>query len=137
VAAARALWKANQPLLDPARLVFIGEPGTSTNMARLRSRSKRWQRLIFRTYLERCLVPTLNPGGIVVMDNLSSHKSQRVRQIIEDAGAKLIAPLHAAAERAIPALWDRIGSILDSFPSGQCQNFFRHAGMRNLKPKRL
>lgn len=184
MAVARALWKANQALLDPVRLVFIDETGTSTNMARLRGRSIRGQRLIakiphghwkittfvaglrhdamtapfvidkpmngaiFRSYLEQCLVPTLQSGDIVVMDNLSSHKSQAVREIIEAAGAKLLylppyspdfnpieqafaklkAHLRAAAERSIPALWDRIGSILDSFPSDQCQNFFRHAG---------
>src|ERR1700704_3061032 len=46
--------------------------------------------LIFRTYLERCLVPTLNPGDIVVMDNLSSHKSEEVREIVEAAGASLL-----------------------------------------------
>jgi transposase len=184
VAAARALWKANQTLLDPARLVFIDETGTSTNMARLRGRSKRGQPLIskvphghwkittfvaglrcdaitapfvidkpmngqiFRTYLEQCLVPTLQPGDIVVMDNLSSHKSEQVRQIIETAGAQLLylppyspdfnpieqafaklkAHLRAAAERSIPALWDRIGAILEAFPADQCRNFFKHAG---------
>lgn len=103
---------------------------------------------IFRTYLERCLVPTLEPGDIVVMDNLSSHKSEEVRELIEGAGASLLylppyspdlnpieqafaklkAHLRAAQERSIPVLWDRIGAILDSFPATECQNFFRHAG---------
>src|SRR5918995_1297053 len=46
VAAARAAWIAAQPDLDPARLVFIDETGTSTNMARLRGRAKRGERLI-------------------------------------------------------------------------------------------
>ena len=107
MAMARSVWKARQGLLDPARLVFIDETGTSTNMARLRGRCRRGQRLvgkvphghwkittfvaalrhdaitapfvidepmtgeIFRVYLERCLVPTLKPGDIVVMDNTS------------------------------------------------------------------
>jgi len=184
VAAARALWKANQALLDPARLVFIDETGTSTNMARPRGRCRRGERLIgkvphghwkittfvaglrhngitapfvidqpmnsliFRTYLERCLVPTLNPGDIVVMDNLSSHKSEEVREIVEAAGARLLylppyspdfnpieqafakvkAHLHKAAERSIPALWDRIGVILDTFSAAECRNFFSHDG---------
>jgi len=44
---------------------------------------------IFRVYLERCLVPTLTPGDIVVMDNLPAHKNDRVRRIIEAAGAEL------------------------------------------------
>jgi len=184
VAAARLAWRYNQALLDPSRLVFIDETGTSTNMARSRGRCRRGARLIgkvphghwkittfvaglrqdgitapfvidkpmnsliFRTYLERCLVPTLNPGDIVVMDNLSSHKSEEVREIIEEAGAKLLylppyspdlnpieqafaklkAHLRKAAERSIPALWDRIGSILDTFSADECQNFFRHDG---------
>jgi transposase len=184
VAAARVLWKANQALLDPSHLVFIDETGTSTNMARLRGRCKRGQRLIgkipnghwkittfvaglrndaitapfvidqpmngviFRAYLEQCLVPTLKPGDIVVMDNLPAHKNEDVRKIIEAAGAKLLylppyspdlnpiemafaklkAHLRTAAERSIPALWDRIGTVLDLFSADQCQNFFRHAG---------
>src|SRR5207248_9055844 len=45
---ARAAWIAAQPDLDPARLVFIDETGTSTNMARLRGRAKRGHRVIGR-----------------------------------------------------------------------------------------
>ena len=181
MAAARALWKAHQGLLDPTRLVFIDETGTSSNMARLRGRCRRDQRLlakiphghwriatfvaalrhnaitapfvidepmnatIFLTYLEQCLVPTLNPGDIVVMNNLSAHKNENVRRIIETAGAelrylppdlnpieqafaKLKAHLRKAAERSISALWDRIGSTLDTFSPEECKNFFRHVG---------
>src|SRR3546814_15431889 len=43
----------------------------------------------FRAYVEQCLVPTLKPGDIVVLDNLGSHKSAAVRQAIRAAGAKL------------------------------------------------
>lgn len=184
MAAARERWVAAQTLLDPDRLVFIDETGTSTNMARLRGRCPRGERLIgkiphghwktttfvaglrrdaitapfvvdkpmnsaiFKTYLRQCLVPTLHPGDIVVMDNLSSHKSDEVREIIETAGAillflppyspdfnpieqafsKLKAHLRKAAERSIPALWDRIGAILDTFSAAECTNFFSHAG---------
>jgi transposase len=103
---------------------------------------------IFKAYLEQCLIPTLMSGDIVVMDNLSSHKSDDVRDMIESAGANLLflppyspdfnpieqafskikAHLRRAAERSIPALWDRIGAILDDFPANHCRNFFRHAG---------
>ena len=48
VAAARAAWIAAQPELDPARLVFLDETGTATNMARLRGRAKRGTRLVGR-----------------------------------------------------------------------------------------
>jgi len=104
--------------------------------------------MIFKTWIEQCLVPTLRPGDIVVMDNLASHKVDGVRQTIEAAGAKLVylppyspdlnpieqafsklkAHLRKAAERSVPALWDRIGTILDSFTPAECANFFRHAG---------
>jgi transposase len=184
VALARELWRSRQKQLDPDRLVFIDETGTSTSMARLRGRCPRGERLIgkvphghwkittfvaglrrnamtapfvidrpmnraiFKAYLEQCLIPTLTPGDIVVMDNLSSHKGDEVRQIIERAGAILLylppyspdfnpiepafskfkAHLRKAAERTIPALWDRIGQILSAFTPVECQNFFSHAG---------
>ena len=103
---------------------------------------------IFRVYLERCLIPSLKPGDIVVMDNLPAHKNKDVRRIIEAAGAelrylppyspdlnpiemafaKLKAHLRKAAERSMPALWDRIGSTLNLFPPHECANFFNHAG---------
>lgn len=102
----------------------------------------------FLAYVEQVLVPTLAPGDIVVMDNLSSHKNEGVRAAIEAAGAqlrflppyspdlnpiemafaKLKALLRKAAERTVEALWDRIGALLDAFPAAECANFFRHAG---------
>src|SRR4030081_1047694 len=42
---ARANWKQEQPRLDPKKLIFIDETGTSTNMTRLRGRAARGQRL--------------------------------------------------------------------------------------------
>ena len=45
--------------------------------------------LYFRAYVEQVLVPALQPGDIVVMDNLGSHKSAAVRQMIRAAGARL------------------------------------------------
>ena len=102
----------------------------------------------FLAYLEKSLVPTLQPDDIVMMDRLPAHKVAGVRAIIETAGAqwrllpayspdlnpieqafsKLKAHLRKAEERSIPALWDRIGTILDSFSATECQNFFSHAG---------
>ena len=184
VAAARVAWQADQPGLDPRRLVFIDETGTSTNMARLRGRGKRGRRVvgrvpwghwkvltfvaglrhdgitapfvidcamtraIFVEYLRQCLIPTLQPGDIVVMDNLPAHKGGTVRQIIEAAGAelrylpayspdlnpieqgfsKLKAHLRKAQERTIDTLWQRIGKLLDLFQPQECANFFANAG---------
>jgi transposase len=47
-------------------------------------------REVFEAYLEEVLVPTLPPGGIVVMDNLSAHKGGRVREIVEGRGCELM-----------------------------------------------
>ncbi len=43
----------------------------------------------FEDWAEKCLVPTLSKGDVVVMDNLSSHKGPRVEKLIEAAGAEL------------------------------------------------
>ena len=43
----------------------------------------------FLLYIEKVLVPTLQPGDIVIMDNLGSHKANAVRRAIRAAGAKL------------------------------------------------
>jgi len=103
---------------------------------------------IFLAYLEHCLLPTLSPGDVVIMDNLSAHKVAGVRELIEARGAhllylppyspdfnpieqlfaKLKALLRKAAERSTPALWDRIGDILKTIASDECWNYFRHAG---------
>jgi transposase len=103
---------------------------------------------IFRAWVEQHLVPTLKPGDIVIMDNLSSHKVRGVREAIEVAGARLeyLPPyspdlnpieqvfsklktlLRKAKERTVTGLWDRIGNLLDQFKASECQNYFRHCG---------
>ena len=184
VRTARATWKHEQPRLDPTKLVFIDETGTSSNMTRLRGRCPRGERLvakvpqghwkmttfvaglrkdgmtapfvvdapmngeIFLTYLQHCVAPTLAPDEIVMMDNLTAHKVAGVRATIEATGAmlrllppyspdlnpieqsfaKLKAHLRKAGERSIPGLWDRIGTILQTFTPEECNNYFTNAG---------
>lgn len=103
---------------------------------------------IFIEYLQQCLVPTLRPGDIVIIDNLPAHKREEVRQIIEAAGAtlrylppyspdlnpieqsfaKLKAHLRKAKERTVPALYDRIGKVLECFELTEFPNYFRKSG---------
>lgn len=98
--------------------------------------------------LKKVLASTLRPGDLVVMDNLPSHQGDKVRDLIEAKGArrlllppyspdlnpiemafsKLKALLRKAAGRAVGALWDRIGQVLDAFTPQECANYFRHAG---------
>ena len=47
-------------------------------------------REVFETYIQKVLAPTLREGQVVVMDNLSSHKGPRVRELIEERGCELI-----------------------------------------------
>lgn len=47
-------------------------------------------REVFEAYLEGVLGPTLSPGLVVVMDNLSAHKGERVREIVEGCGCELL-----------------------------------------------
>lgn len=44
----------------------------------------------FTDYVEQCLVPTLSPGDVVIMDNLSSHKKPAIRRAIKAVGARLL-----------------------------------------------
>ncbi|MCA1718219.1 MAG: transposase [Actinobacteria bacterium] len=46
--------------------------------------------VVFETYIEKILTPTLGPGQVVVMDNLSAHKGQRVKELIERQGSELL-----------------------------------------------
>lgn len=102
----------------------------------------------FLAYVQQVLVPTLQPGDLVVLDNLSSHKQTGVREAIESAEAKLVylppySPdlnpielvfsklkwlLRSAAERTVDALWSRLGDLMDHFPAQQCCNYIRHCG---------
>jgi transposase len=103
---------------------------------------------IFLAYVEQVLVPTLTPGKIVVMDNLSSHKIEGVRTAIEATGAelrylppyspdlnpieqafaKLKALLRKIAARSVEALWTAVGQLVDQFAPGECVNYLRHSG---------
>ena len=168
--------------LEPQRLVFLDETGTTTKMTRLRGRCLKGRRLrskapfghwktqtfvaglrcgaltapfdapmdrrIFETYVETQLVPTLEKGDIVIMDNLPAHKSPIAEKAILDRGAqvlflppyspdlnpiemafsKLKAHLRARAVRTIDELWKAIGQICDLFQPEECKNYFTAAG---------
>ena len=105
-------------------------------------------RVIFETYVETQLAPTLNPGDVVILDNLSSHKSEKAAAILKDRGAwflitppyspdlnpiemafsKLKAHLRRIGARTIDALWKEIGNICDRYTPDECQNYLKAAG---------
>ena len=94
---------------------------------------------IFETYIETQLAPTLRRGDMVILDNLSSHKSPKAAAIlkallsevegpIEMAFAKLKAHLRKAKAQTIDALWKAVGSICELYPPDECWNSLKAAG---------
>ena len=67
----------------------------------------------FETYIETQVGPTLLSGDIVVMDNLSAHKSRRVRELIEAGGARLeYLPPYSPDLNPIELCWSKVKAVL-------------------------
>ena len=107
-------------------------------------------REVFEIYLERVLAPEMRPGQVVVMDNLSAHKGERVRGLIEarscellylppyspdlnpieEAFAKVKALLRRAGARTREALVEAMGQALETVTVRDARSFFEHCGYR-------
>lgn len=103
----------------------------------------------FSTFVDEVLVPTLRPGDVVVMDNLSSHKATCIRASIERAGARLLflppyspdlnpiekmwskvkSLLRSAAQRTKSTLWNAICEAFQQVTAPDCQGFFASCGI--------
>ena len=69
--------------------------------------------IVFRTYVERILVPSLKEGDIVVMDNLGAHYDSEAICQIEDCGARvLFLPPYSPDFNPIEKMWSKIKSLL-------------------------
>jgi len=102
----------------------------------------------FRTYVEKVLLPVLRPGDIVILDNLGSHRSKAVRQLIRSVGAKLFflpkyspdlnpiekawSKVKEAVRRARPqtadALVAAVGAALKAITTEDLRGWFTHYG---------
>jgi transposase len=109
-------------------------------------------REVFETYVEQILAPTLRKGQVVVMDNLTAHKGERVKELIEERGCELIylppyspdfSPIEEAfskikslvrkAEaRSREALVDAIGKGISMVTAEDARGFFEHCGYTTL-----
>jgi transposase len=103
---------------------------------------------VFAASVARCLVPALRPGRVVVLDNLSAHKGERIRALVEGAGCRLLClpayspdfnPIEPAfaklkahrrrvAARAREALVEAIGAGLATITPADARGFFAHCG---------
>ena len=106
----------------------------------------------FLAYITQALVPTLKPGDIVVLDNLSSHKGNAVRTAIRAVGARLVflppySPdlnpieqvfaklkhlMRKAAERTMEATWRRSGEVLTRFAPDECARYLQNSGYASI-----
>ena len=104
--------------------------------------------IAFETYVEHFLLPTLQRGQIVVMDNLQVHKSGRVKELIEGAGAEILflppyspdfSPIEEAfskvkgilrrlGARTRETLLQATGEALDAVSRWDAAGWFRHCG---------
>ena len=111
-------------------------------------------RRAFDLYITQVLVPTLHPGQIVVLDNLSVHKSANARAAIEAAGctlhflpayspdfnpiehlfSKIKAILRRLKARTRDALLEAIAVARDAITVADAQGWFLHDGYRLLPP---
>ncbi len=107
-------------------------------------------RIVFEAYIEKVLLPSLRHGQVVVMDNLSAHKGERVRELIEGVGCELLyLPPHSpdfspieeafskvkgllrkAQARSREALVEAMGKALDAVTTRDARGFFEHCGYR-------
>ena len=105
-------------------------------------------RLVVEAYVGEVLVPTLRPGQVVVLDNLSAHKGEEVRKLVEAAKCRLLflppySPdfnpielafakvkerLRRTAARTFEALVAATGEALDAVTAADAQGFFGHCG---------
>ena len=105
---------------------------------------------VFETYVERVLAPTLRKAQVVVMDNLSAHKGERVRELIEGRGcelaylpsyspdfnpieeafSKIKGLIRKAEARSREALLEAIGTAISAITDQDIRGFFEHCGYR-------
>jgi transposase len=107
---------------------------------------------VFEAYVEKVLVPSLEEGQVVVMDNLGAHRPKRIRELIEQQGCELVylpaySPdynpieeafakiknlLRKAAARSKEALVEAIAVALSAITAADARGFFEHAGYRPI-----
>jgi transposase len=103
---------------------------------------------VFEAYLQRVLLPELRPGRVLVMDNLSAHKTKKVRELIEGAGCELLylppyspdlnpieeafskvkGVLRKAGARTRESLLEAMGYAISSVTDEDARGFFEHCG---------
>jgi transposase len=77
-------------------------------------------RVVFETWVSTCLIPVLQPGQVIILDNATFHHGGRIAQLIEDAGCQLLylppySPDLNRIEKCWASLKSRIRHLLSDF----------------------
>jgi hypothetical protein len=90
---------------------------------------------VFEAYVEQSLVPTLKPGQVVILDNLSAHKGEKVREVIESQGCELIyLPAYSPDFNPIESTLSRRSRPLCEEPKpGLARLWWRHWARRSQR----
>ena len=128
-------------------LASMGPEGLGPCLAVVGSTTK----AVFEAYVERVLAPSLSPGRVVVMDNLASHRGERVRELVEGRGCELLflppyspdfspieeafskvkALLRRSAVRTRATLVEAMGRALDAVTARDARGWFGHCATRS------
>ena len=110
-------------------------------------------KVLFESYIQRVLAPSLKNGQIIVLDNLAAHKSERVRELVEAQGcelmylppyspdfnpasleeafAKVKGILRKTRARTSKALIEALGAAISGVTPGDARGYFEHSGYRS------
>lgn len=103
---------------------------------------------VFVAFVREVLVPALRAGQVVILDNLSPHKADEVRELIEGAGCRLLllppySPdlnpieqawsklktlLRSSAARTKETLETALTAVIDDITAADAQGYFAHCG---------
>ena len=134
-------WGSNVTLLTSMTLSGMG-PSLAVEGATTRE--------VFEAYVEKALTPSLRPGEVVVMDDLSAHKVDKVKELIEERGCELVylppySPdlnpieeafskvkglLRRAEASTRETLIEAMGTALSAISAQDASGFLRHRGYR-------
>ena len=90
----------------------------------------------FYIYVKNFLLETLSPGDVVIMDNLSSHKSKRVLELIESVGARVeFLPAYSPDLNPIELMWSKVKSILQKLEARNPKDLVKAIGTALNKVK--
>jgi transposase len=87
---------------------------------------------VFRNYVRDFLLPVLDAGDILVMDNLSSHKDSQALDLLKQAGVKVrFLPAYSPDYNPIELMWSKVKSLLRKAEARDNESFWPRSATRS------